>query len=116
MTSFRAFRVAEQIKKEISQIILEEVKDPRVGFVTVTGVEVSNDLRYTKIFVSIYGDDEEEESTLNALNNAKGFIRSEIGKRIRLRFVPEITFVVDRSLERGERITKLLTQVQREED
>jgi len=116
MTSFRASRVAEQMKKEISQIIREELKDPRVGFVTVTAVEVSNDLRYAKIYVSILAEKEEETKTLEVLNKAKGFIRSEIGKRIRLRFTPEIIFKLDKSLERGARITKLLTQVNRREE
>ncbi|NLK00263.1 MAG: 30S ribosome-binding factor RbfA [Clostridia bacterium] len=116
MTSFRASRVGEQIKKEVSQIILEEIKDPRLGFVTITAVDVTNDLRHAKIFVSIFGDEKEVSETHEVLNNAKGFFRSEIGKRIRTRFAPELSFVLDRSLERGERISELLTKVQREED
>jgi len=116
MTSYRASRVAEQMKKEVSQIIQEELKDPRVGFVTVTGVDISNDLRYAKIYISILSSGEEETETLEVLNNAKGFIRSEIGKRIRLRFTPEITFKLDKSLERGAYINKLITQVNQGEE
>lgn len=116
MGSLRSSRVAEEIKKEVSVIISRELKDPRVGFVTVTGVEVTNDLRYAKIFVSVLGSEEDEERSLAALNNAKGLIRSEIGKRIRLRFAPEITFIVDKSLEKGARINQLLAQVNNEKD
>ena len=116
MGFLRPSRVAEEIKKEVSIIIPREIKDPRVGFVTVTGVEVTNDLSYAKIFVSVLGGREEEERTLGALNNAKGLVRSEIGKRIRLRVTPEITFVIDRSLEKAARIGELLSQVKKEED
>lgn len=116
MGSLRPSRVAEEIKKEVSLIIPREIKDPRVGFVTVTGVEVTNDLSYAKIFVSVLGGSEEEERTLGVLNNAKGLVRSEIGKRIRLRVTPEITFVVDKSLENAARISELLSQVKKEKD
>lgn len=115
MGSLRHSRVAEEIKKEVSLIIPQEVKDPRVGFVTVTGVEVTNDLRYAKVFVSVLGGDEDEKRSLSALNKAKGLVRSELGKRIRLRFAPEITFVVDKSLDQGARISQLLSQVVKEE-
>jgi len=116
MGSLRPSRVAEEIKKEVSVIIPREIKDPRVGFVTVTGVEVTNDLSYAKIFVSVLGGSEEEERTLGALNKAKGLVRSEIGKRIRLRVTPEITFVIDKSLENAARIGELLSQIKKEED
>ena len=109
MKSLRPSRVAEQIKKEVSLILPQELKDPRLGFITVTAVEVTNDLRYAKIFFSVLGNEQEEKSTLEALNKAKGFIRTEIGKRIRLRFTPEISFVLDKSLEQGARINKLLS-------
>ena len=115
MSSLRPSRVAEEIKKEVSVVIPREIKDPRLGFVTVTGVEVTNDLRYAKIFVSILGSDEDEAKSLSALSSAKGLVRSEIGKRIRLRFTPEITFVIDKSLDKGARINELLSQVKTEE-
>lgn len=115
MSSLRPSRVAEEIKKEVSVIIPREIKDPRLGFVTVTAVEVTNDLRYAKIYVSILGGDEDEAKSLSALNSAKGLVRSEIGKRIRLRFAPEITFLVDKSLDKGARISELLSQVKTEE-
>lgn len=111
MTSHRANRVAEQIKKEITQMLREEIKDPRIGFITVTGAEVTPDIRYAKVFVSIYGDDDSKVQSMQALEKAKGFVRSELGKRIRLRYTPEVTFRFDSSIEYGARIMKLLEEV-----
>ncbi|MBU7005589.1 30S ribosome-binding factor RbfA [Phosphitispora fastidiosa] len=111
MTSHRANRVAEEIKKEITQMLREEIKDPRIGFVTVTGAEVTPDIRYAKVFVSIYGDDDAKVQSMQALEKAKGFVRSELGKRIRLRYTPEVTFRFDSSIEYGARIMKLLEEV-----
>ena len=111
MAKFRVGRVAEQIKKELSQILQTEWKDPRLGFVTVTGVEVTNDLSLAKIYISAMGSDEEKENTLQALMRGKGFIRSELGKRIRLRFTPEIVFKFDTSIDYGSRIEQLLQEI-----
>ena len=111
MTSHRANRVAEEIKKESTQMLREEIKDPRIGFVTVTGAEVTPDIRYAKVFVSIYGDDDTKVQSMQALDKAKGFVRSELGKRIRLRYTPEVTFRFDSSIEYGARIMKLLEEV-----
>lgn len=112
MARIRVSRVGEQIKKELSQIIQQEIKDPRIGFVTVTGVEMSGDLQIAKVFVSIFGEEEEKKETLAALEKATGYMRSEIGKRIRLRYIPELTFTIDESLEHSEHINKLLNDVQ----
>jgi ribosome-binding factor A len=111
MVKHRAFRLAESIKEEVSKIIREDLKDPRVGFVTVTDVEVADDLRYAKIFVSIMGNEEVVKNSMEALTRASGYIRSELGKIIRLRFVPEITFKYDHSIEHGAHISKLLREV-----
>ncbi|PKM79885.1 MAG: ribosome-binding factor A [Firmicutes bacterium HGW-Firmicutes-14] len=111
MTSHRANRVAEEIKKEITQMLRDEMKDPRLGFITVTGVEVTPDIRYAKVFVSIFGNDENKAQSLQALESAKGFVRSELGKRMRLRYTPEISFKFDSSIEYGARIMKLLKEV-----
>ncbi len=108
----RANRVAEAIKKEVAQMLRDELKDPRIGFVTVTSVEVSPDLRHAKVFFSIYGSVEEKQQTLKALNSAQGFVRSELGKRLRLRYAPEIVFRFDESIEHGARIMELLEEVQ----
>lgn len=116
MTYQRADRVAEEIQREVSHIIQFEMKDPRIGFVTVTGVEVSADLRNAKIFVSIMGNEEEKAATLQGLESATGYIRSEIGKRIRMKHIPEMVFRFDKSVEHGARISQLLREVQQTEN
>lgn len=112
--SKRVNRVAEQMKKELGEIILQKLKDPRIGFVTVTDVEVTGDLQNATIFISVLGNESEKEATLKGLDKAKGFIRTEIGKRIRLRVTPEIEFAFDESIAYGNRIETLLTQVNNE--
>ncbi|MFD1204193.1 MULTISPECIES: 30S ribosome-binding factor RbfA [Sporosarcina] len=114
--SMRANRVAEQMKKELGGIIGQKLKDPRIGFVTVTDVEVTGDLQQATIFISVLGNESEKEATLSGLTKAKGFIRSEIGQRIRLRKTPELEFAFDDSVEYGNRIESLLRQVHKEED
>ncbi|SIT67256.1 30S ribosome-binding factor RbfA [Edaphobacillus lindanitolerans] len=109
--TMRANRVAEQMKKELGDIISRKLKDPRIGFVTVTDVEVTGDLQQATIFISVLGDDRQKEETLKGLTKAKGFIRSEIGHRIRLRKTPEIFFEFDASVDYGNRIESLLRQV-----
>ncbi len=112
MTKHRVSRLAENLKAEISRMIREELKDPRIGFVTVTAVEVAEDLGHAKVFVSVLGDEEQRRKTLDGLNSAVGFVRREIGQRIRLRFVPEIVFKYDPSIEHGAQIAKLLKGVE----
>lgn len=109
--SMRANRVAEQMKKELGDIIGQKVKDPRIGFVTVTDVEVTGDLQQATIFISVLGSDSQKEDTLKGLTKAKGFIRTEIGQRIKLRKTPEIGFEFDTSVAYGNRIDTLLRQV-----
>lgn len=115
MSSLRPTRVAEQMKKEVAQIIRDEVKDPRVGFVTVTAVEVSKDLRHAKIYVSVYGSEQEKKNSLEGLQKATSFVRRELGRRIKLRHVPEIEFRFDQSIEHGAHIAKLLSEVSAKE-
>ncbi len=112
-TSRRVSRVAALIKREISQMLLTEIKDDRVGagMVSVTDVDVSGDLQHAKIFVSIYGTEEAKVETMAGLRAATGFVRSELGQRLRLRRTPELLFQEDRSLERGDRILSLLNQL-----
>jgi len=113
MAKMRPQRVGEQMKKEISDIIRLELKDPGlINLTSVTDVEVSRDLRYAKIFVSVYDNEEAREKVLKILNKAVGFIRSEIGKRIRLRHVPEIEFRLDRSIEYGAHIEGVLKRLE----
>lgn len=115
MTPMRAERLAEVIRAEASAIIQQGLKDPGIGFVSITDVVVSGDLRHAKIFVSVLGDEEAKRQTMAALERAKGYVRSELGARIAVRFVPEILFRLDDSIERGTRISSLLRKVTKEE-
>ena len=108
----RIEKLQELIKQEMSKMLLTDLKDPRIGFVTVTDVEMTGDLREAKIYVSVMGDSEKVKSSLEGLQSALGFIRREIGQRIRLRFTPEISFALDTSLDYGDHIQKLLLQVE----
>jgi len=112
MAKIRVGRVGEQLKKELSQLIQSELKDPRIGFVTVTGVEVTNDLSQATVYLSVLGDDEQKSNTLKALAKANGFLRSELGKRVRLRHTPVLIFKFDSSIEYGSRIEKILGEIQ----
>lgn len=116
MSNLRANRVAEQMKKELGDIIGRRLKDPRIGFVTVTDVEVTGDLQLAKVYITVLGDEENKEKTLNGLDKAKGFIRSEVGNRIRLRKTPELEFRWDHSFEHGSRIDELLHDLHNKED
>lgn len=107
----RAERVSDQMKQEIADILMRRIKDPRIGFVTVTDVDVSDDLRNAKVFVSVYGTDAEKEATLKGLRSAAPFIRSELGKRMRMRYVPELLFRFDATVERGAHIMELLKEI-----
>ena len=110
----RIEKLQELIKQEMGKMLLTDLKDPRIGFVTVTDVEMTGDLREAKIYVSIMGGAEQVKSSLEGLQSALGFIRREIGHRIRLRFTPEISFALDTSLDYGDHIQKLLLQVEGE--
>ena len=115
-TQLRVEKLQELIKQEMSKMLLREIKDPRIGFVTVTDVEVTGDLREAKIYVSIMGGEEQIQSSLEGLHSALGFIRREIGRRIRLRFTPEISFALDNSLDYGEHIQKILLKIEKERE
>lgn len=115
MGKIRVNRVGEQIKKEISDIIQNDLKDPRVGFVTVTEVDVTGDLQIAKVFISVLGSEEQKHDSLKALRKAVGFIRSEVGKRVRLRLTPEIIFQLDTSLDYSTRIQEVLRDIRTDE-
>lgn len=115
MAEHRAERLQELIKTEFGDILQRNLKDPRIGFVSVMDVEVSNDYSHVKIFVSIMGDEETKRLTMEGLESAKGFIRTELGQRIRLRHTPEVHIIVDNSIERGSRIFQLLEEVKKEQ-
>ncbi|OUM88382.1 MAG: ribosome-binding factor A [Bacillus thermozeamaize] len=115
MGRLRANRVAEQIKKELGEIFQKQLKDPRIGFATVTDVEVTGDLQQATVYVSILGNEEQKRETMVGLEKAKGFIRTEIGKRLSLRHTPEVIFKLDESIERGTRIAQILKQLHNED-
>ncbi len=106
----RSQRVSDLLRQEIADIIMRKVKDPRIGFVTVTGVDLSDDLKIARVYVSCLKE-EEREATLDILNSAKSFIRSEVGKRVRMKVLPSIEFRFDESLGYGDRIDKLLKEI-----
>lgn len=109
--SQRVKRLQEEIKKEASYIIQHRVKDPRLGFVSITGVELSRDYAYCKIFISVLGDEAAQEQTMEGLAKATGFIRSELAKKIRFRTVPQLSFHYDPSLEYGSKINAILKEL-----
>lgn len=107
----RATRVADQIRMEVAEIIMRKTRDPRVADVTVTDVEVTNDLRNARVFVTALGDEGAQAEALAGLTKAAGFIRMELGRRLQLRYTPELVFRLDLSGARGARISSLLDQV-----
>ena len=117
-TTRRVARVAELIKREVSNMLLKDIKDDRVGMgmVSVTDAELSGDLQHVKIFVSIYGTEEARAQTMEALASATGFIKREVGQRLSLRRVPEVIFHEDRSFERGVKVLSLINQLSRERE
>ncbi len=115
MSTQRADRIGEAIKRLVSELLSRRLKDARItGMVSVTDVEVSGDLRHAKVFVSVFGDEAVQKQTMEGLHSATGMVRSEIGKSLGLRFTPEIQFKQDQSIERGSRIAALLQQIKGE--
>lgn len=112
--SVKQERVAQIILKDVTDIIQFSLKDPNVGFVTITDVQVTNDYSYATICVSFLGKEERKQAGLKALNRAKGFIRSELGKRLSIRKVPDLIFKLDDSLEKGERIESIISKINNE--
>lgn len=107
----RTDRISEEVKKELSELIQNHIKDPRLpDFVSVTAVRVTKDLRYAKVYVSVLGDEDKKKAALAALNSAAGFIRHEIGQRIKLRLTPEFNFILDDSIEKGMYLRKLIDE------
>src|SRR5471030_222306 len=104
----RTLRVAEQIQRDLAELIRLEVKDPRVGMVTLTGVEVTSDYTHAKVFFTLLGTEAQQEAALHGLSHAAGFLRGQIGRRIKLHTIPELHFVFDQSVERGDRLSQLI--------
>jgi ribosome-binding factor A len=115
-TGRRVARVGESIRREVSQLLLSGIKDDRVGMgmVSVTDVQVSGDLQHAKIFVSIYGSNEAKAETMAGLKSATGYVRTELGQRLRLRRTPEVVFLEDESIERGTKVLSLINRLSQE--
>lgn len=116
MGQLRMEKVQELMKQEISKIILQEMKDPRIGFVTVTAVDVSSDLRNAKIYVSLMGSEQQIADCWQGLKSSLGFLRREVGHRVRLRYTPELTLALDTSVDYSAHIQTLLQQIKKDED
>ncbi len=112
----RTDRLREQIRECLSEIVLRRLKDPHVGMISFTEVLLSRDLSEAKVYYSVYGDAATRRSTNKTLERAKGFIHSELGKMLKVRKVPTLTFEIDKSIEQGVRIQQLLEQISKEHD
>ena len=113
--STRTDRMSDLIRDEVSRLILRELRDPRIGFVTITGASVSPDLHNVRVFVSVLGTPEAREASLQALNSAAGFVQRSLFKNLRLRHSPAVVFALDDSMERGERIERVLREIHESE-
>ncbi len=109
----RSKRVGDLLREVIADIVMTRLKDPRIGFLTVTDVEIKDDLKIARVFVSVMKE-EEREITIEILNSASSFIRSELAKEVRLKFIPQLQFILDKSIEYGARIDKLLRELKKD--
>lgn len=117
MRNQRIDRIAEEIKRGLSRIIREDVKDPRISpMASILRVDVSGDLRHGKVYVSVFGNDEERDSTIEGLTKASGYIRRELGKALSIRYIPELHFVIDTSIEYSVDISKKIMEIKQSEE
>ncbi len=114
MSSARPERVQEALRQEISRIVQTEIKDPRLGFLTITGVELTRDLRYARVYFSVLGEEKDKKLALKGLNSAKGYIKGLLSDRIKLRYMPNIEFKIDESLEHTNKILDILNKIKKE--
>lgn len=112
MKDRRAARLGEEIREQVAELIAKKLKDPRIGFVTVTRVELTSDQRLARILVGVLGEEAERKKTLEGLRQAKGFVRRELAQTMRLRFVPDVVFEYDRGIEATDRVARLLAEAQ----
>jgi ribosome-binding factor A len=104
----RVQRVADQLQRELAEIIRLELKDPRAGLITVTGLDLTTDFAYAKVFVSVFGDADAQQASLATLRRAAGFLRSQLARRISIHQTPQLRFTLDESIERGSRLSALI--------
>lgn len=114
MSTIRQEQIQSQLVEEISAMLRRDLKDPRLGFITITGAEISRDLRHAKVYVSVLGDEAQKKGSLAALRSATGLIRGEFTRRAHLRVAPEIDFRYDEGIARGARIFELLHAIESE--
>jgi len=112
----RQEKIQELLREEISDILRRELKDPRLGFITVTGAEITADLRHAKVFVSVMGSDAERAGNMAILKKAEHFVRQAFARRVKMKVLPEIEFRPDTSIDQGVRIFELLEQIKRDEE
>ena len=110
----RRERLASLIEQIVSELLVRDIKDPRIGFTSITAVEVTPDVSHAKIFVSVMGSEEERSATMRALTHATGFVRSKLGEELTIRHVPEISVQLDRSIERGDHVLALINKISAE--
>lgn len=115
MASTRLQRIGRLIKEELSQYIRREIDDPRLGLVSITDVDVTPDLRIAHVYVSVFGEEEQQKMSLSILERASKYLRGVLGRTIEIRYTPELKFHLDTSIERGSRIFELLNQIEKEE-
>ena len=117
MASNRLNRMSQEVKKVVSEVIMNDIKDPRVPLMTsVTSVELTNDLRFANVYISVLGNEKEKEEAIEGLQSAKGFIRKEIGRKVNLRYTPEPIFFLDTTIEHGIKISKLLNDLKKSDN
>ena len=107
----RTVRLDEQFREEISKLLMKGLKDPRIGFVTISRVEITNDLSYAKVYISVLGSDREKAASLIGLRNSAGFIRTYLGKALKIRKSPQLSFVLDESLDHAMHIEEILAEL-----
>lgn len=112
----RADRVSELVRAELADIIHRKIKDPRVGFLSITVVKMSDDLKHAKVYVSVMGDEAAKLSSLKGLKSASQFMRSELGRRLKLRYTPELAFFIDESIEKGAKMIETLKRLEEDEE
>ncbi len=112
MTSYRIKRVGDRIREEISNLLHRKVKDPRIGFVTITDVEVTANLRLAKVYYSVMGSEADRQRASQGLDSASGFIKRELSSRLQLKFMPEIVFQYDSSVEYGDRMERIFREIE----
>jgi len=105
---FRKLRIQDQLREEISLIIQRDIKDPGIGFLTILEVKMTDDLKIAKVFCSVYGDDDETKQTIEALQRSKGYIKFLLGKRVQLKYMPDLAFTLDNTFDKVARIEEIL--------